>query len=99
MGLELLGVQNLSYKNDDNSTNYLLSGDDSRVSNVNIPNTIPEFGYITPSQLIDFTATDALADRLSSRYNKDEINTLLDKIRIMIRGMIQDMKDKYRRRR
>lgn len=99
MGLELLGVQNLSYKNDNNSTNYLLSGDDSRVSNVNIPNTIPEFGYITPSQLIDFIATDALADRLSSRYNKDEINTLLDKIRIMIRGMIQDMKDKYRRRR
>ena len=99
MGLELLGVQNLSYKNDDNSTNYLLSGDDSRVSNVNIPNTIPEFGYITPSQFIDFIATDALADRLSSRYNKDEINTLLDKIRIMIRGMIQDMKDKYRRRR
>jgi len=97
MGLQLFGVQNLTYKDNNQTSNYLLAGDDSHVSTVNVPNTIPEFGYITPAQLIDFIATDALADRLSSKYNKAEVNVLLDSIRNMIRQMIQDMKDEYKK--
>lgn len=98
MGLQLFGVQNLSYKDQDQSNNYLISGDDSRVANVNVPNTIPEFGYLTPSELIDFIATDALGDRLSSRYTKAEVNELLDRIRIMVRSMIQEMRKEYKRK-
>ena len=50
MGLQLFGVQNLTYKDNNQTSNYLLAGDDSHVSTVNVPNTIPEFGYITPAQ-------------------------------------------------
>lgn len=98
MGLEILGIQNLSYKDQDQSNNYLISGDDSRVVNVNDPKSIPEFGYLTPSELIDFIATDALGDRLSSKYTKAEVNELLDRIRIMVRNMIREMKKEYRRK-
>lgn len=98
MGLQLFGVQNLSYKDQDQSNNYLISGDDSIVSNVNVPNSIPEFGYLTPSELIDFIATDALGDRLSSKYTKEEVNELLDRIRIMVRNMIQEMRKEYKRK-
>lgn len=98
MGLQLFGVQNLSYKDQDQSNNYLISGDDSRVSNVNVPNSIPEFGYLTPSELIDFIATDALGDRLSSKHTKEEVNELLDRIRIMVRNMIQEMRKEYKRK-
>ena len=98
MGLEILGIQNLSFKDQDQSNNYLISGDDSRVANVSDPKTIPEFGYLTPSELIDFIATDALGDRLSSRYTKEEVNELLDRIRIMVRNMIQEMKKEYKRK-
>lgn len=98
MGLQLFGVQNLSYKDQDQSNNYLISGDDSIVSNVNVPNSIPEFGYLTPSELINFIATDALGDRLSSKYTKEEVNELLDRIRIMVRNMIQEMRKEYKRK-
>lgn len=98
MGLQLFSVQNLSYKDQDQSNNYLISGDDSRVSNVNVPNSIPEFGYLTPSELIDFIATDALGDRLSSKYTKEEVNELLDRIRIMVRNMIQEIRKEYKRK-
>lgn len=99
MGLEILGVQNLSYKDADKVNNYLIDGDDTKVSKVYVPDTIPEFGYLTPSQLINFIASDAISDRLSDKYNKDEIDKLLDEIRNMVRNMITDWKNEYKRRR
>lgn len=99
MKRQLYGVQNLSCNDESQTNNYILTGNDSQVGQYKIPLNLSIDGYITPSELIDFIGTEPLADRLSAKYTKGEINLMLERVRSMVKEMIRNMKKEYMKRR
>lgn len=55
---ESFGVGNLSYKDNSNDSDYLLTSTNNKVTKYNFPVSGPEYNTMFPSELIEFTSTD-----------------------------------------